>query len=146
MTQTEQLSQSPEETREIARQLAQTLQAGDILFLHGDLAAGKTVFVRGLVEGLGGDDSEVDSPTFVILQSYPCRSTIEILHHLDLYRLQEESLESIGLEEILADPAAVTAIEWPDDRVLKLMAADQRWIRIEISETEEMHRRIRIEL
>ncbi len=130
----------------IASELATQLQPGDIIFLKGDLAAGKTVFARGLVRGLGGVESEVDSPTFVILQSYECPGKIRRVHHLDLYRLREESLESIGLEEILAEEGAITIVEWPDDRILALKGRRQRLIRVEIEDRGGLERSIRVEI
>jgi len=140
------VSSSPEETMKIAGKLAESLHPGDVIFLEGDLAAGKTVFVRGLVGALGGEKTDVDSPTFVILQSYVCQPPIRILHHLDLYRLRDDSLESIGLEEILAERDSVTAVEWPDERVLALMAAEQRLIRVKISANTESGRLLAIDV
>ena len=138
------ISSSPEDTMQMAIELARELRPGDVLFLEGDLAAGKTVFVRGLVRALGGDPREVDSPTFVILQSYPCVGPIRLVHHLDLYRLHDDSLEAVGLEEVLAGESCVTAVEWPDERVQLLMAGDQRLFRIKISGIEGNERIIEI--
>ena len=107
---------APEATEEIGRQLAPLLEPGDLILLEGDLAAGKTTLVRGLLEGLGGKAGEVTSPSFVILQTYPCDlKGVWRLHHVDLYRLAAEAgaLREIGLEELLSDAAAVVAIEWP---------------------------------
>jgi len=136
------LSASPEETMRIAAELARHLRPGDVLFLEGDLAAGKTVFVRGLVGALGGEAAEVDSPTFVILQSYACVAPIRVVHHLDLYRLQDESLEGVGLEEVLAERDSITVVEWPDERVQMLMGGGQRLIRIRFSVESDGSRRI----
>jgi tRNA threonylcarbamoyl adenosine modification protein YjeE len=111
-------SSSGEATERIGETLAATLEAGAVVLLSGDLAAGKTTLVRGLVRGLGGDAAAVTSPSFVLLQTYPCRTaTVHRLHHLDLYRLADRlgELREVGVEEALSDPAAVVAVEWPKD-------------------------------
>jgi len=96
--------------------LAGQLAPGDVVLLTGELAAGKTTLVRGIVRGLGGDPEQTSSPTFVILQSYPCQCRgITVVHHLDLYRLDNkpEVLREVGVEEILSEPSSVTVVEWP---------------------------------
>lgn len=106
---------SPAETEACGEALAGRIEPGDLILLEGDLAAGKTTFVRGLLRGLGGDPSDSNSPTFVVVQTYPCAGQIHALHHIDLYRLPDEAhaLREIGLEEFLADDRAVVAVEWP---------------------------------
>jgi tRNA threonylcarbamoyladenosine biosynthesis protein TsaE len=78
--------------------------------LSGDLGAGKTVFVKGLAEGLGINPSDVTSPTFTIIQEYAGRRR---LHHVDLYRLRPEEVAELGLEETIGGDGIV-AIEWPE--------------------------------
>ena len=74
-------SDSAAATEELGRSIAEELAAGDLVLLEGDLAAGKTTLVRGLLRGLGGDPTEVSSPSFVLLQSYRCRrGRIAALH------------------------------------------------------------------
>lgn len=109
------VSRDPEETRAIARELGRSIGAdGAVLALVGPLGAGKTVFVKGLAEGLGLDPRSVSSPTFVIAQQYPLPEGAEVLHHIDLYRLEDESeLVNIGFEDMLA-PGGVLAVEWAD--------------------------------
>lgn len=97
----------------IARELAAALvSAPAAVLLYGDLGAGKTAFVRGLVEGAGGCPDEVSSPTFVLMQEYPGR---RLVHHVDLYRLRPDDVADIEplLDEMLAGDAIV-AIEWAD--------------------------------
>ena len=104
---------SEAETLTWAEKYAATLHGGEVLLLRGDLGAGKTVFVRGLARALGYDRA-VRSPTFTLLNIYKTKHpTIRRLVHLDLYRLAEAPLETIGLEEWLNDPETVLAIEWP---------------------------------
>lgn len=100
--------------------LADVLAPGDLVLLSGPLGAGKTTLVRGLVRGLGGDPGEVCSPTFIFRETYEVSSPkgIRRLHHLDLYRLRGKPAGpwlELGLSELLDDPAAVTAVEWPED-------------------------------
>ena len=105
------LTHSEEDTQKVARDLAATLNAGDVLLLSGDLGAGKTTFVRGLAEGLGIDPGEVSSPTFTLVHEY--RGGRLTLYHADLYRLENTATDDLGLEEIGVQDG-VLAIEWPD--------------------------------
>ena len=105
------LSDSEEDTQRIARDLATSLNPGDVLLLCGPLGAGKTVFVRGLAEGLGVDPGEVSSPTFTLIHEY--RGGRLTLYHADLYRLDRASAGELGLEELGAGDG-VLAIEWPE--------------------------------
>jgi tRNA threonylcarbamoyladenosine biosynthesis protein TsaE len=96
------------ETRAAARKLAAKLPPDATLCLDGPLGAGKTCFVQGLAEALGGDPADVSSPTFTIVHEYLNGGLI----HIDLYRINsEEELITLGFEEYLAAPA-VRAIEW----------------------------------
>jgi tRNA threonylcarbamoyladenosine biosynthesis protein TsaE len=106
-----QITRSEEETMAVARQLAASLGAGDVLLLSGDLGAGKTAFVRGLAQGLGINEDEVTSPTFTLVHEY--RGGRLTLYHVDLYRLDRAATDDLGLDELgVAD--GVLAIEWPD--------------------------------
>jgi len=78
--------------------------------LFGDLGAGKTAFVRGLVTGADGDASQVSSPTFTLVQPYTGRLTVQ---HVDLYRLGPGDVADLGLEE-LSTPSSIVAVEWAD--------------------------------
>jgi tRNA threonylcarbamoyladenosine biosynthesis protein TsaE len=95
----------------VARDLAATLSAGDVVLLSGVLGAGKTAFVRGLAQGLGIEEDEVSSPTFTLVHEY--RGGRLTLYHVDLYRLDRAATDDLGLDEMgVAD--GVLAIEWPD--------------------------------
>lgn len=104
------LSRSEAETVNIADRLASRLAPGSVVLLCGELGAGKTAFVRGLVRGVEGDPDQVTSPTFTLVQEYRGRVT---LYHVDLYRLQGREADDLGLEEMMAGHAIV-AIEWAD--------------------------------
>jgi tRNA threonylcarbamoyladenosine biosynthesis protein TsaE len=127
--------------------LADSLRVGDVVLLEGDLAAGKTTFVQGLVTGLGGDARLVSSPSFTLVNSYDCSSSeISVVHHVDLYRLAEDvnDLREIGLEELLSDPAAVIAVEWPKDALATWIPIDARIWRVRITAQSDDSRRIEI--
>lgn len=108
-------SQDPEQTLERGADLGRSIGAdGLAIALVGPLGAGKTVFVKGLADGLGVDPRVVSSPTFVIAQQYSLPKGPELLHHIDLYRLAtSEELDSIGFYDMLA-PGQVVAVEWAD--------------------------------
>src|SRR5438552_6334007 len=104
-------TRSEAETSALGRELAQTLSAGDVVLLFGDLGAGKTAFVKGLAEGLGVARDEVSSPTFTLVQEY--RGGRLTLFHVELYGLHDQrDLDDLGLDEIADD--GVLAIEWAD--------------------------------
>jgi tRNA threonylcarbamoyladenosine biosynthesis protein TsaE len=105
------ITASEAETQAVARELAATLQPGDVLLLAGGLGAGKTTFVKGLAAGLGFDPHEVSSPTFTLLHEY--RGGRLTVYHADLYRLDKTASEDLGLEETGVRDG-VLAIEWPD--------------------------------
>ncbi len=81
-----------------------------VLELRADFGAGKTTFVRGLVRGMGGDETVV-SPSFTLSKIYWTDKGLEV-HHFDFYRLSEAGIMSAQLSESLQNPRAVTVIEW----------------------------------
>lgn len=117
------ISESAEQTFEFAKTLAKKLKAGDIIALYGELGAGKTVFVQGLAAGLGFE-GRVFSPTFIIARPYKLtggsqkmaeKKSIENFYHIDLYRIEKaDDLETLGIEDFLADKTGICAIEWPE--------------------------------
>ncbi len=140
-------SASAEETEAAGTRLASHLRAGDVVLLEGDLAAGKTTFVRGLLRGLGGNAETVSSPSFVLLQTYDCSlNDIDSLHHVDLYRLGERisDLREIGIEEVLSDDATVVAIEWPKNTLATWIPTDARTWRVGITTKDDDSRQIEI--
>ncbi len=107
-------SPSPDATRAAGRLLAEAVdEHGAVIALIGPLGAGKTLFVKGVAEGLGLDPASVASPTFVIASEYPAPGGRR-LAHVDLYRLRSEAeLEAAGFLDLLA-PGAIVAVEWGD--------------------------------
>ncbi len=83
-----------------------------LTLLTGFLGAGKTTFVRGLIQELGFDEF-VKSPTFTIVESY--ESDNLKVFHFDLYRIEDDrELQAIGVEDYLTEENAITLVEWPE--------------------------------
>ena len=83
-----------------------------LINLIGNLGAGKTTFVRGLIQELGFDEF-VKSPTFTIVESY--ESDNLKVFHFDLYRIEDDNeLQAIGVEDYLTEENAITLVEWPE--------------------------------
>lgn len=133
---TEVLSRSEEATEAAGERLGASLPSGSVVLLYGDLGAGKTAFVRGLAGGLGADPAEVSSPTFTIVQEYGGRLT---LYHVDLYRLEEQEVDDLGLEELVLGDGVV-AIEWAE----RWRGRPEDVIEVRIADTGEDTRRIAI--
>lgn len=111
MTRTQTHAQSTEETRAHARRFAGSCAAGMVLRVHGDLGAGKTTWIQGLVEGLHSADGAT-SPTFSLLHEY--RGGRIPVFHWDLYRLGPDTDWSVlDLPEQLPGPG-ITVVEWPE--------------------------------
>ena len=83
-----------------------------LINLIGNLGAGKTTFVRGLIQELGFDEF-VKSPTFTIVESY--ESDNLKVFHFDLYRIEDDKeLQALGVEDYLTEENAITLVEWPE--------------------------------
>ena len=108
-------------TETLGVRLAQSLTPGCVIYLRGDLGAGKTTLVRGLLHGLG-HRGVVKSPTYTLVEPYQIGEWR--LFHWDLYRLADpEELEYLGLRDQL-DGEAVLLIEWPERGLGELPTAD----------------------
>ncbi len=102
------VTHSVEETKLIAKKLIHELSVGDVVLLSGDLGAGKTTFVGGVMEELGYK-GHVISPTFNILKCY--FEVTPHIYHIDAYRLEDQNID-IGLEEYI-EGDGIAFIEWP---------------------------------
>ncbi|MBD2340106.1 tRNA (adenosine(37)-N6)-threonylcarbamoyltransferase complex ATPase subunit type 1 TsaE [Calothrix sp. FACHB-156] len=103
-----------EATRNLGIALGQSLHAGSVILLEGDLGAGKTTLVQGIGQGLGIAESIV-SPTFTIINEYT-EGRLP-LYHLDLYRLEAQEVAALNLEtywEGFEVIPGVVAIEWAE--------------------------------
>ena len=106
------ISNNEIETKKIAKEYALKLDAGSIVLLEGDLGAGKTAFVKGVVESFGGNANEVTSPTFTIVNQYSYGE--KVIYHFDLYRIESvDELYNIGIEEYFYS-GAICFVEWPE--------------------------------
>ena len=135
------LSQSPAETRDIARDLARAIDAkGLVIALIGPLGAGKTVFAKGLARGLDVDEGLLSSPSFVIANELQTPHGVRLVH-ADLYRVESEAeLESAGWLDWLQD-GSVVAIEW-GDRYPQALPRDHLVVRFSGADASRPERRI----
>ncbi len=127
------ISNSPAETEAIGRQVAENIDVGSVLALKGELGSGKTLFVKGVVAGLGGS-ADVTSPTFTILHEY--RAGRLPIYHFDLFRIENpQALARLGLDDYFFGDG-ISVIEWAD-RFPDFVPEQARWIFFEIkSETQ----------
>jgi tRNA threonylcarbamoyl adenosine modification protein YjeE len=114
-------SASADDTRRAGAALARRLAPGEVVLVEGDLGAGKTVFVKGLAEGLGLDPDDVASPSFALVHEYGPPGGRPVLVHADLYRLPPGGgpVEDLGLD---ARGDAILAVEWPRPPLTTLRA------------------------
>jgi tRNA threonylcarbamoyl adenosine modification protein YjeE len=98
-------------TRQVGERLAALVRGGDAIGLVGDLGAGKTTLVTGLVAALGGGAAA--SPTFALVNEYPGGRLV--VWHVDLYRIERASeLPELGLDDAIGDPRGICIVEWAD--------------------------------
>jgi tRNA threonylcarbamoyladenosine biosynthesis protein TsaE len=121
------LTASPEETEAFGARLAaalpQSLERAVIVYLSGELGAGKTTLARGFVRARGARTA-VRSPTYTLVERHEGRDLA--LVHIDLYRLKGASeLEALGLRDLLL-PSHVWLVEWPERALSALPAPDLR--------------------
>ncbi|HJQ41887.1 MAG TPA: tRNA (adenosine(37)-N6)-threonylcarbamoyltransferase complex ATPase subunit type 1 TsaE [Jatrophihabitantaceae bacterium] len=135
-----------DETQNLGAAIAELVRPGDLLLLAGELGAGKTALVQGLGRGLGVTEPII-SPTFMLARQHDTGRLV--LHHIDVYRLEQmHEVFDVGLPELL-DEGGVTVIEWgdviaptlpadflevrlrfgegDDDRILEVTAVGPRW-------------------
>lgn len=111
------------EMEALGARLAKACSAGGLIFLQGNLGAGKTTLVRGLLRALGYD-GKVKSPTYTLLEDYEVAG--RHICHMDLYRLMDaEELEWLGIRDVF-NKETLCLVEWPDKGQGVLPAADLR--------------------
>jgi len=102
-------------TAKFARKFSKVLKVGDVVLLHGEIGAGKTTFIRYLINSLEKKNKvklgEITSPTFSILNEYEIKNIT--IRHYDLFRIKDSSeIKNIGIYENIHD--FITFIEWPN--------------------------------
>lgn len=105
------VSHSPAETEALAARMSEGLKGGEVLAFTGGMGAGKTAFIRGLVQGLGAGNV-VSSPTFALVNEYSGRLVVE---HFDMYRVTGwDDLYSTGFFDYLGTDS-ILAVEWSEN-------------------------------
>jgi tRNA threonylcarbamoyladenosine biosynthesis protein TsaE len=102
-------------TLDFGKALAEVIVPGLTVYLHGDLGAGKTTLVRGLIHALGYA-GKVKSPTYTLVENYPIQTSVSTfnIYHFDLYRFNDdEEWEAAGFRDYFNDES-VCLIEWPE--------------------------------
>src|SRR3989344_6052762 len=115
------ISRSFLQTKKIGEKLAKKilglahLKTAFIIGLNGQLGAGKTTFLQGLVKGLGIKE-RINSPTFVIMKRFKIKDLrFKFFYHFDCYRLQKpKDILALGFGEIVDNPQNIVAIEWSE--------------------------------
>ncbi len=108
-------------TDRLGQQLASALPESAVVFLRGDLGAGKTSLARALLRGLGVEGA-IKSPTYTLIERYRLNEGEAV--HLDLYRIAEASeLEFLGLQDLMPD-VRLWLVEWPDHGLRALPPPD----------------------
>jgi tRNA threonylcarbamoyladenosine biosynthesis protein TsaE len=134
------ISNSPEKTFDFGKKLGKKLQAGTVIALTGELGCGKTVFTRGICDGLEVTLKQVSSPTFVLVNEY--RGRIPVFH-MDMYQLSTEAdaVELGIIDYLVRARSGVMVIEWAE-KVISLLPAG--FIMVEFTVISKQKRRIKL--
>ncbi len=133
---------SVDDTRDLATALSELARPRDLILLAGDLGAGKTAFAQGFGRGLG-ISGPITSPTFTLAREYTGGRLL--LHHLDVYRLEQlEEVLDVGLPELL-DDHAVTLIEW-GDAIIPALPSDFLEIKLSFGDDSDDERVVTIDV
>lgn len=131
------ISRSADQTRRIGSRLGEILKRADVIGLTGDLGAGKTTLVQGIVRGWGSSDL-VTSPTFVLVNHYRLPDGT-VLSHLDAYRLKNAlEAEDLDLDAMLSEGPLL--VEWAD-QIMEALPGEHLLIHMEWL-TEELRRMV----
>jgi tRNA threonylcarbamoyladenosine biosynthesis protein TsaE len=102
---------SPARTKALGRLMGRMLRAGDVIAISGELGTGKTVLIKGIAAGLGIDERNVTSPTFILMNEYKGRLPV---YHFDAYRMiRAAEIEELGADDYFFG-GGVSLIEWAD--------------------------------
>lgn len=131
---------SKEETQALGKKLALQFGPGVVVTFTGDLGAGKTTLIQGILEGLGALPP-YPSPTFVLMNEYRLESGLPSngmvrIYHADAYRVGAADFEKLGFVEWCTDPEGLVLLEWPE-RIAEILPAQRIDITLKtLSETE----------
>lgn len=132
------ISRSEEETIEFGKLFGKTLQPNSIVCFFGNLGAGKTTFIKGIVEAFQEGSHGVNSPTFIYLNQYDGKVPI---YHFDLYRLKNaEEFLAMGFDEFLFSDG-ISCLEW-SERIAELLP--ESCIKVKMEHLENNSRKITI--
>ncbi|MEP7162231.1 MAG: tRNA (adenosine(37)-N6)-threonylcarbamoyltransferase complex ATPase subunit type 1 TsaE [Candidatus Moraniibacteriota bacterium] len=139
------LSHSAEETRAFGSSLVASLRPGTLVTFEGELGAGKTTLIQGILEGLRAERPYV-SPTFVLMKQYdlkaPSPTGIRRVYHADAYRVGEKDFKKLGFDEWCADPEGAVLLEWPE-RIASILP--EKKISVTLRSLSETEREILVE-
>ncbi len=126
---------SEKQTLALGKKIAKELKGGETIALIGELGAGKTIFTKGIADGLK-IKKIITSPTFVLMKVYPIdlekNNKIKTLCHIDAYRLNSrKDLIDIGINDYLGQKNTVTIIEWAD-QVEDILPINTIFVKIEV--------------
>jgi len=128
------------ETQRLGTIIGANLLPSDVLYLNGDLGAGKTTFTKSLAEALGIAPEAVTSPTFTLVHEYQGRTLR--LFHFDIYRLKgTDDLEQLGFDDYALQSDAVIVVEWAN-RAASGLPLDALTIELTIGSGQEDHRTV----
>ncbi|KAG3082941.1 hypothetical protein PI124_g13287 [Phytophthora idaei] len=140
-------TRSQRDMEKLGEWLARARQAGDVLFLHGDLGCGKTCLARGFVRAYTGQqDLAVMSPTYLLVNTYDEAEGLPTVYHVDLYRLDavtEQDAAALGLAE--AFDRGITLVEWPERFEEKSIPTERLDIKISYDEEDPEIRHVAIQ-
>lgn len=133
------ITHSREETQALGKELALELKPGSLITFTGDLGAGKTTLIQGMLAGLGAP-APYPSPTFVLMNQYelpqPTMSGIARVYHADAYRVEASDFAKLGFAEWCTDPIGIVFLEWPE-RIADILPVERIEIILKsLSETE----------
>ena len=133
-------SNSPDETIEIGHKIGRQLKGGEVIAVIGPLGSGKTHLIKGIAAAAAtGDSTQVNSPTFVIVNEYKGKLDV---YHIDAYRLNSpQEFDKIGFDDFCSENAVVL-IEWADKIMPALRGID--FIQIILSHLTQRRRKIMV--
>ena len=128
-------TKSEKQTINLGKNFVLGLKGGEVIGFIGELGTGKTIFIKGLAQGLG-IKKIITSPTFVLMKVYKAKGPIKYLCHVDAYRLKSaRDLIDIGIKDYLNKKDAVTVIEWAD-QVKNILPKDKILVKIRFGKKE----------